>query len=166
MWVESVGSTTAWPPSPDDMSIHCDVPATCRRVPLSWVPPTRRMVRVGLVAIELNCVIARPFEVRLGLAFRSCHVLALSGSDAFGRPPRVVLYHTPPSEPSRTLAELFGSNARAWKSGCWSQPRFFQVAPPSSDRKMPPDWGERLYPNDPPRKTMLGLLGSASTTLS
>jgi len=55
------------------------------------------------------------------------------------RPPRLVLYQTPPSLPMMTFDVLIGSKARAWKSGCMSHPMFFQVWPPSSERKTPPD---------------------------
>jgi len=93
----------------------------------------------------VNCAIERllrattPAEVGLTVPFRSTHVTAWSGSDAFGRPPRLLLDQTPPSLPMSTCAVFAGLKTTAWKSGCWSQPRFFHVWPPVSERKIPPD---------------------------
>ncbi len=91
-----------------------------RTVPLSWVPPQKRAGICGTVAIEVNCAIARfvryvtPALSGSTPPFRFTHVTALSGSDAFGRPPRSSLYQTPPSEPISTCEVSAGLIASAW----------------------------------------------------
>ena len=142
------------PPSPEVTSYQAPSPASLRSVPLSWVPPQNRGVRVGLVAMELNCEICSPLDASCGLFPRStCLLLRSIQSTALScpspgvpgtRPPWWLLYQTPPSEPISVFCGLFGSKTTEWKSGCWSKPRFFQVAPPSSERKMPPDGGESV----------------------
>src|SRR5262249_54142391 len=121
-------------------------PLDLRSVPLSCVPPQKRSESAplgtwGAVAIELNCVIASPVRCVTAavdgstVPLRSCQSTAFNGSVVPpGRPPRFVLYQTPPSEPTSTCFVFDGSYASAWKSGCWSQPRLTQVWPPSVER--------------------------------
>src|SRR3954451_8115754 len=145
-----VWSTITWPPSPLAWSNHRVLASDLRSVPLSWVPPQYWPGMFGTVAIEENWLIARTVEwmsaAVLGLTWplRSCQSADDSGEPAAFRPPPVCDSQTPPSLPMATCALSLGSNANAWKSGCKSRPRFFQVAPPSVDRKTPPDGGLKL----------------------
>src|SRR5918998_1772022 len=84
-----------------------------RIVPLSCVPPQNRSGTVGTVAIDVNCAICSPdaadtaVDAGFGIVpFRLTQLTALSGSLVPPvRPPRLRLYHTPPSEPLTILFE-------------------------------------------------------------
>ena len=129
--MSGVQSTTTWPPSPLEVSNQVFELTDLRSVPLSCVPPQKRSdsapgATCGATPIELNCAIRSPLRETTALfgattPFRLCQSFAFSGSVVPpGRPPRCVLNQTPPSEPRRTWLVSVGSNASAWKSGCWS----------------------------------------------
>src|SRR2546423_4178751 len=100
------------------MSNHVFDAADFRIVPLSCVPPQNRawLAKVGFVAMLVNWASERP------PLFTSIQSASESGSERLGRPPPSGLYQTPPSEPTITPPGLARSKAKAWKSGCWSQP--------------------------------------------
>ena len=99
----------------------------------------------GTVAIDVNCAVDRllrattPAVWEFTEPLRFTQSFELSGRSGRRGRRRSGLVHTPPSLPKATREGFAGSNASAWKSGCWSYPRFFQVWPPSVERKMPPE---------------------------
>jgi hypothetical protein len=106
----------------------------------------------GTVAMLVYCAMRSPVACTSApldgftVPLRFSQSAAESGSPGPLRPPPVNDCHTPPSLPITTCWVSFGWNAMAWKSGCRSKPMFCQVCPPSFDRQMPPDCGEKLYP--------------------
>src|SRR6478672_10093954 len=100
-----VWSTITWPPSPLDWSNQRLLARDLRNVPLSCVPPQYWPGTFGTVAIDVNCVIARPVEwtsaalAGLTCPFRSCQSVADSGAPAAMRPPPVEDCQMPPSLP-------------------------------------------------------------------
>src|SRR5947207_6890762 len=98
---------STWPPSPLATSNHVLLLTDLRSVPLSCVPPQKRSPSApngtwAAMPIEVNCVIAR-FDrwvttgpVGVTVPFRLAQVTPLSGDATVGRPPRSLLYQTPP----------------------------------------------------------------------
>src|SRR5215831_15126095 len=120
---------STWPPSPLATSNQVLLLTDLRIVPLSCVPPQKRSPSApggtcAAMPIEVNCAIerfVRPFGFNTGAVgptspFRLIQVTALSGEVADGRPPRSLLYQTPPSLPTMTCLVLAGLKASAWKS--------------------------------------------------